>query len=92
VFAFRLHDSVTGYSVFDVSERLRMRGWQVPAYTFPENLTDMAVMRIVVRNGFSMDLAHLLLDDLRVHLKILEHNPQKQMPPELQAKRQSFKH
>jgi DNA invertase Pin-like site-specific DNA recombinase len=26
-----------------------MRGWQVPAYTFPENLTGMAVMRIVVR-------------------------------------------
>ena len=92
VFAFRLRDGVTGYSVFDISERLRMRGWQVPAYTFPENLADMAVMRIVVRNGFSMDLANLLLDDLRLHLGVLEHNPQKQMPPELQAKRQSFSH
>ncbi len=46
----------------------------------------------VVRNGFSMDLANLLLDDLRLHLRVLEHNPQKQMPPELQAKRESFKH
>ena len=35
VFAFKLRDDVTGYSVFDLSERLRMRGWQVPAYTFP---------------------------------------------------------
>ena len=69
-----------------------MRGWQVPAYTFPENLTDMAVMRIVVRNGFSMDLANLLLDDLRLHLRILEHHPQTQMPPELQKKRESFAH
>src|ERR1700757_1901501 len=42
VFAFKLRDDITGYSVFDLSERLRMRGWQVPAYTFPENLTDMA--------------------------------------------------
>jgi len=92
VFAFRLHDSVTGYSVFDVSERLRMRGWQVPAYTFPENLTDMAVMRIVVRNGFSMDLANLLLDDLRLHVRMLEHNPQRQPPPEIQVKRESFRH
>src|SRR3984957_174811 len=58
VFAFRLRDDVDKYSVFDLSERLRMRGWQVPAYTFPENLTDMAVMRIVIRNGFSMDLAN----------------------------------
>ena len=92
VFAFRLHDSVTEYSVFDVSERLRMRGWQVPAYTFPENLTDMAVMRIVVRNGFSMDLANLLLDDLRLHVRVLERNPQRQPPPEIQSKRESFRH
>jgi glutamate decarboxylase len=92
VFAFKLHDSVTGYSVYDLSERLRMRGWQVPAYTFPANLEHMSVMRIVVRNGFSMDLANLLLDDLRLHLRILERNPQTQMPPELQAKRKSFAH
>jgi glutamate decarboxylase len=92
VFAFKLSDSVKEYSVFDVSERLRMRGWQVPAYTFPENLTGMAVMRIVVRNGFSMDLANLLLDDLRAHIRALERNPQRQPPPEIQAKRESFKH
>jgi glutamate decarboxylase len=92
VFAFKLRDDVTGYSVFDVSERLRMRGWQVPAYTFPADLTDMAVMRIVVRNGFSMDLANLLLDDLRKHVTMLEHHPQTQPPPEIQRKRQSFKH
>ncbi len=92
VFAFKLHDDIDKYSVYDLSERLRMRGWQVPAYTFPENLTDMAVMRIVVRNGFSMDLANLLLDDLRLHLRVLEHHPQTQMPPELQARRQSFAH
>jgi glutamate decarboxylase len=92
VFAFKLRDDVSGYSVFDLSERLRMGGWQVPAYTFPENLTDMAVMRIVVRNGFSLDLARLLLDDFRLHLRILEHHPQTQMPPELQRERQSFAH
>jgi glutamate decarboxylase len=92
VFAFRLRDDVTGYSVFDVSERLRMRGWQVPAYTFPADLTDLAVMRIVVRNGFSMDLANLLLDDLRKHVTMLEHHPQTQPPPEIQRKRESFKH
>jgi len=92
VFAFKLRDDVTGYSVFDLSERLRQRGWQVPAYTFPEDMTDTAVMRIVIRNGFSFDLANLLLDDFRMHLRILKHNPQTQPPPEIQAKRQSFKH
>ena len=92
VFAFKLRDDVAGYSVFDVSERLRMRGWQVPAYTFPADLTDTAVMRIVVRNGFSMDLADLLLADLRKHVKVLEHHPQTQPPPEIQHMRESFKH
>jgi glutamate decarboxylase len=92
VFAFKLRDDVTGYSVFDVSDRLRMRGWQVPAYTFPADMTDTAVMRIVVRNGFSMDLANLLLDDLRSHLRALERNPQRQPPDEVQSRRRSFSH
>jgi glutamate decarboxylase len=92
VFAFKLRDDVTGYSVFDFSERLRMRGWQVPAYTFPADMTDTAVMRIVVRNGFSMDLADLLLSDMRRHVRFLEHHPQTQPPPEIQRMRQSFSH
>ena len=92
VFAFKLRDDITSYSVFDLSERLRMRGWQVPAYTFPADMTDTAVLRIVVRNGFSMDLANLLLSDFRLYLRILEHHPQTQPPPEIQHMRQSFKH
>jgi glutamate decarboxylase len=92
VFAFKLRDDVTGYTVFDLSERLRLRGWQVPAYTFPADMTDTAVMRIVIRNGFSMDLANLLLGDLRQHVKTLEHHPQTQPPPQIQQMRQSFKH
>jgi glutamate decarboxylase len=64
VFAFRMTDVEHGFSVFDVSDLLRQRGWQVPAYTFPEKLTDLATLRIVIRNGFSGDLARLLLNDL----------------------------
>jgi len=65
VFAFRLAGHVSGYTVFDVSEELRLSGWQVPAYTLPANLQDIAVLRIVVRNGFGRDLAELLARDLR---------------------------
>jgi glutamate decarboxylase len=92
VFAFKLRADITGYSVFDLSDRLRQRGWQVPAYTFPEDMTDSEVMRIVVRNGFSVDLANLLLDDLKLHVRALEHHPQTQPPPEIQRKRQAFRH
>jgi glutamate decarboxylase len=73
VFAFRVKDDACGsFSVFDVSAALRERGWLVPAYTFPKDRTDLAVLRVVVRNGFSHDLADLLLDDLRRVLPRLE--------------------
>jgi glutamate decarboxylase len=65
VFAFTTAEGVEAFDVFDVSRRLRERGWQVPAYTFPPERTDLAVLRIVVRNGFTHDLADLFLADLR---------------------------
>jgi glutamate decarboxylase len=64
-FAFTTAAPITTLDVFDVSRRLRERGWQVPAYTFPAARTDLNVLRIVVRNGFTQDLAELLLSDLR---------------------------
>ena len=65
VFAFTTADTVTAWDVFAVSRRLRERGWQVPAYTFPANREDLAVLRVVCRNGFSLDLADLFLRDLK---------------------------
>ncbi len=65
VFAFRLAEQVSDYTVFDVSEALRLRGWQVPAYNLPANLEDVAVLRVVVRNGFGKDLAQMLAHDLQ---------------------------
>ncbi len=52
------------YSVFDISALLRSYGWQVPAYTMPDNAADVAVLRVVVREGFSANLARALRDDL----------------------------
>ena len=51
VFAFKLRDDIDNYTVFDVSGALRERGWQVPAYTFPANRTDLAALRVVVGRG-----------------------------------------
>jgi glutamate decarboxylase len=65
VFAFTTNKSAKGWDVFAVSQALRERGWQVPAYTFPANREDLAVLRVVCRNGFSHDLADVFLNDLR---------------------------
>jgi glutamate/tyrosine decarboxylase-like PLP-dependent enzyme len=65
VTAFRLRDGIDKYTVFDGSgEGLRAHGWQVPAYTLPPDLEHVAVLRGVVRNGFSHDLADVLLTDI----------------------------
>ncbi|MFF7319124.1 glutamate decarboxylase [Streptomyces albogriseolus] len=64
VFAFTTAPDVTAFDVFDVARRLRENGWLVPAYTFPANRQDLAVLRVVCRNGFSEDLADLFAEDL----------------------------
>lgn len=65
VFACTTTPDIASFSVFDVSLGLRERGWLVPAYSFPANRTDLSVLRFVIRNGFSHDLADLLVEDLR---------------------------
>ena len=61
VFAFTTRDDVEDFTVFDVSDAVRARGWQLPAYTMPPNLEDLAVLRVVVRNGMSRDMADISL-------------------------------
>jgi glutamate decarboxylase len=63
------------YSLFDLSERLRARGWQVAAYTMVPNIADMVVMRVLVRHGFSLDLADALLDDIHRSLEYFKAHP-----------------
>jgi glutamate decarboxylase len=75
VFAFTTAEDVTAYDVFDVSRRLRERGWLVPAYTFPANREDLSVLRVVCRNGFSADLADLFVEDLTRLLPELRRQP-----------------
>ena len=91
VFAFRLRDPGT-YTVFDLSERLRQRGWLVPAYTFPADMQDTAVIRIVVRNGFSMDLAEEFLGDLRTQVEVLAAHPSPPVPLLPEGSRSGFAH
>jgi glutamate decarboxylase len=71
VVSFRLTGD-RGYTEFDVSHALRAYGWQVPAYTMPENATDVAVLRVVVREGLSADLARVLCDDMMTVIEQLD--------------------
>jgi glutamate decarboxylase len=75
VFAFTTTERARGWDVFAVSRLLRERGWQVPAYTFPPDREDLAVLRIVCRNGFGQELAASLVEHVHAVVNELEHNP-----------------
>ena len=76
VFAWSLKAGHTDkWNLYHLSDRLRARGWLVPAYPMPDNLSDRTVQRIVVRNGLSLDLASRLLtaiDEETAYLDRLE--------------------
>ena len=88
VFAFTLAEEIDNFTVFDVSNALRERGWLVPAYTFPENRTDLAALRVVVKRGFGHDMANLLVGDLQRQLPRL----QKQAAPLHEGTATGFSH
>lgn len=73
VFAWMLKpDPKRNWTLYDLSDRLRMKGWQIPAYPMPTDLTALTVQRIVVRNGLGMDLAGRLIDDIRAQIAHLD--------------------
>ena len=52
------------WTLFDLQDKLQQSGWMVPAYTLPKDIDDIVVMRIVVRQGMSRDMADMLLKDI----------------------------
>ncbi len=64
-----------GFSLYDFADRLRARGWQVPAYSLPANLTDLVIQRILVRHGVSRDLGLLLIEDMKRSMEYFQKHP-----------------
>jgi len=64
-----------GYTLYDLADRLRVHGWQVPAYPLTGSVSDVAVQRILVRQGVSRDLSLLLLDDMRQSIAHFDKHP-----------------
>ena len=64
-----------GYSLYDLADRLRVRGWQVPAYSMPAHREDLVVQRILVRLGVSRDLASILVGDIKAAIEYLIAHP-----------------
>lgn len=78
------------YTLYDLSDRMRTRGWQVPAYSMPANRQDLVVMRILARHGFSMEMASVFIDDMKRSIAHFEEHPV--VKPMTQAQAGGYNH
>jgi glutamate decarboxylase len=85
--AFKLKDDTDiDFTVYDISDKLRRYGWQVPAYTLAEGCEDVSILRVVAKEGFSYDLASLLVQHIREVIKELKAEHPKRVNPSTEAK------
>ena len=61
------------WTLYDLADRLAMKGWQVPAYPLPTNLANIEVQRLVVRADFGMGMAHDYVEDMKQAITDLNH-------------------
>ncbi|MDO9490617.1 glutamate decarboxylase [Acetobacterium sp.] len=60
------------WSLYDLADRVRMNGWQVPAYPLPDNLTDVIIQRVVVRQDLNMQIAIQFINDFKHAIQELD--------------------
>ncbi len=79
VFCWKLDDEyakTANFTLYDVAEKLRERGWLVPAYPMPRNRSDLVVQRVVVKEDFSLDMADNLFTDIKRVVDFYESHPE----------------
>ncbi len=89
--AWRLKDDAKcSFNLYALADRLRTRGWLVPAYSLPKNAEDIVIQRVLVKQNFTLDMASLLLEDIKSAIAYLEKHPTHN--PVTEEEMNSFKH
>jgi glutamate decarboxylase len=83
VVALTLDKKVKRYNEFDISNKVRERGWVLSAYTMPPNAESVTSLRIVVRPHLNRSAVDLLADDIIKACKYLEEHGGTATPPKL---------
>lgn len=81
VVAFRLRPNREDglYDEFALAHQLRERGWIVPAYTMAPHSNRLRLMRVVVREDFTISRCQSLLADIKLGMKTLEEMDEKML-------------
>ncbi|ETW03449.1 glutamate decarboxylase, variant 2 [Aphanomyces invadans] len=69
--AFKLKKS-DKYTCFDIQDKVRSRGWILPAYTCPRGAESLVIMRVVVKQNFTRPMADMLVQDITRAIHFLE--------------------
>ncbi|MGR3803214.1 MAG: glutamate decarboxylase [Marinibacterium profundimaris] len=73
---FRIRDGADlPYTLYDLSAKLLERGWQVPTFNLSGKASDITIMRVMVRQGVSMDMAQLLVEDIERAIAHFDAHP-----------------
>jgi glutamate decarboxylase len=63
------------FTLYHFADRLRERGWLVPAYSMPPNREDLVIQRILIRHGFTRKMAYELLVEMQSALDHFAQHP-----------------
>jgi glutamate decarboxylase len=74
VVALTLDESVKRYNEFDISNKVREKGWILSAYSMPPNVQEINSLRIVVRPHLNRDVSQILASDIEEACEYLEEH------------------
>lgn len=83
VVALTLKPEFKSFTEFDVSAKVRERGWVLSAYTMPPNAEEVRSLRVVVRPHLNCNVVDMLADDIVNACKSLEQEGGHVHPPHL---------
>jgi glutamate decarboxylase len=69
-----LDESVKRYNEFDISNKVRERGWVLSAYSMPTDAQEINSLRIVMRPHLNQDVTEILARDIEAACEYLEQH------------------
>ena len=73
--SYTLKEGDWGFSLYDLSDKVRQHGWQIASYPLPNDRQDTVIQRILIRHGISRDMAALLLRDIKAAVEYYKAHP-----------------
>jgi glutamate decarboxylase len=83
VVALTLDKKIKNFSEFDVSNKVRERGWVLSAYSMPPDAQEVRSLRIVVRPHLNQTVVNVLANDIIKACDFLKEHGGNATPPKL---------